>query len=84
MASSLLNEISQFVQKETAAGFMKSLSEKGDRIAQIDNYYRQIETSIASFQVSLVYKMCRPVECNCALRCIDLGTCEHPRLAAAK
>jgi hypothetical protein len=51
---SLLQDISSFVQKLTTDGFMKSLSTKDQRIAQIESYYRQIEAAIASFQVSRI------------------------------
>lgn len=52
----LLKEVSDFVQKQTAEGFMKSLSTKDQRIAQIENYYRRIESAIASFQVGLGHR----------------------------
>jgi hypothetical protein len=84
MWSRLLNEIAQFIQKETTIGFMKSLYAKGDRIAQIEDYYRQIEVSVVSFQVCLNVIQGHPVERKCASRYIDLGTCEHSRLAATK
>jgi hypothetical protein len=53
MESSLLNEVASFVQKLTADDFMKFLSMKDQRIAQIENYHRRIEAAVASFQVRL-------------------------------
>jgi hypothetical protein len=57
MGNRLLKEVAEFVQKQTVTGFMKSLSAKDERVAQIETYYRRIETSIASFQVCLVLQM---------------------------
>jgi len=48
---SLLDDISTFVQNETATEFMKSLTKTDDRIAQIAAYYRRLDASVASFQV---------------------------------
>jgi hypothetical protein len=48
----LLDEISEFVQKEPLCGFLKLLFTKDQRIAQIDAYHRRIAISVASFEVS--------------------------------
>lgn len=56
---SLLDSICTFVQKETDTEFMKSLSKKDDRIAQIEAYYHQLDASVASFQVC--YRILAPV-----------------------
>jgi hypothetical protein len=49
--ASILVSVYNFVQKESDAGFMKSLSKKDERIAQIDEYYRQLSAFVASFEV---------------------------------
>lgn len=65
MESSLLNEIASFIQKLTADDFMKSLSMKDQRIAQIENYHRRIEAAVASFQVRLDQRrVFNAVACN--------------------
>ncbi|KIM73991.1 hypothetical protein PILCRDRAFT_715514, partial [Piloderma croceum F 1598] len=48
----LLEDISSFIQKEALCGFLKLLFTKDQRIAQIDGYYRRIDDSIQSFQIS--------------------------------
>ena len=47
----LLDGIYEFVQKETTTEFLKSLPHSDDRVAKIAAYYRQLDASIASFQV---------------------------------
>jgi hypothetical protein len=48
----LLNEISEFVQKEVSCPFLKLLFTKGQRIARIEEYHGRITTAVTSFQVS--------------------------------
>jgi len=49
--NSLLEEISQFVEKQTTDEFVKSLLTKEERHLQIESYYRRIEILVASFQI---------------------------------
>ncbi|KIM77885.1 hypothetical protein PILCRDRAFT_824860 [Piloderma croceum F 1598] len=48
----LLEEISAFIQKEASCGFLKLLFTKDQRIVRIESYYRRIDISIESFQIS--------------------------------
>ena len=48
----LLNEISEFVQKEVSYPFLKLLFTKDQRIARIEQYHGRITTAVTSFQVS--------------------------------
>jgi hypothetical protein len=48
----LLAEISSFVQKEAARGFLNLLFTKDQRISQIQEYHQRIGTSVTSFQES--------------------------------
>jgi hypothetical protein len=56
------------VRKEAGKEFMTSLLAKDDCIAQIENYYRRIEASIASFQVFAIPT--RTVSLNLRLRAL--------------
>jgi hypothetical protein len=47
----LLREISAFIQKHNAKGFVKLLLMKDKCVAQIDSYYHLIEAFIMAFQV---------------------------------
>lgn len=51
----LLNQISEFVQHQTACSFLKSMYNKYERVAQIDAYHHQLETLVISFQVSCLH-----------------------------
>jgi hypothetical protein len=48
----LLDEISEFVQKEVTCSFLKLLFTKGQRIARIEQYHERITTAVTSFQAS--------------------------------
>jgi hypothetical protein len=48
----LLDEISEFVQKEVSCPFLKLLFTKDQRIAGIERYHGRITTAVTSFQVS--------------------------------
>jgi len=48
----VLNQVSEFIQQQTACSFLKSMYSKDHRIAQINTYYRQIESLVHSFQIS--------------------------------
>jgi hypothetical protein len=48
---SLLRDIHQFVQKEQERNFLQSLVHCSSRIADIEGFYRRIETTISAFQV---------------------------------
>ena len=85
MENSLLNEVASFVQKLAADDFMKFLSMKDQRIAQIENYHRRIEAAVASFQVRLDQRwVFDAVARNPLLSHIDFRPRKHSGLAAAK
>jgi hypothetical protein len=47
----LLEDISNFVQREASSSFLKLLFAKNRKIVRIDGYYRRIGILIQSFQV---------------------------------
>jgi hypothetical protein len=50
-ANSLLKEFVGFTQKLTTDDFLKHLTMQDQRIAQIEDYYRRIDETVASFKV---------------------------------
>ena len=77
----LIEEIHTFVHKESAIEFMKSLTKTDERVAQIANYYHQINESIAPFQVRVPQMLA--LLCNLTFHFADCIVC-HSGLADAK
>jgi hypothetical protein len=46
----LLDDISNFVQKEVSSSFLKLLFNKNRRVSRIDNYYAHVDVVVESFQ----------------------------------
>jgi hypothetical protein len=81
----LLDEISVFMRKKTEKDLMTSLLAKDDCIAQIENYYRRIEASIASFQVfAILTQTVSSLNLRLLLGYADLSSCRHSRVAVTK
>lgn len=76
--SSLLEEISTFVQKQSLHSFLKSIYIKEQLIAQIESYQHQIEALVMSFQVRL---SSRTLSVDMLIRTLDIFTLGHSRLA---
>jgi hypothetical protein len=75
----LLNEISEFVQKEALHGFLKLLFTKDEAIGRIEGYNKRMGAAIASFQASGYHRVCKLLKRPQIST--DIFVDKHPRLA---
>lgn len=69
LSCSLLDEIANFVQKQSDDGFMKSLTMKHELPILIESFYRRIDATVASLQVcSILLTFWGAIlACNCQI-----------------